>query len=197
MAARLPGCLPSAVRSGDPAVRDDGVRVGELRDPRAGERRGARCGRFSEGSHHGMCATDKEDGRLFLNAPEFLFISTRVAKKFPQLMESILVQSFFSHVPGELSKKWQVGVIARIHRYYRLRNVTILTTVLSGLQLLGTAPFIVHRMFVRSPSPFVFSALVLLLLLIASSPVFMALASAAVVGSLAYMCTALQTWKAG
>ena len=135
---------------------------------------------------YNLCTSALEDSRLFLNAPEFLFVSTNLAKKFPQLMESILVQSYYSHVPGELAKKWQVGAVARIHRYYRLRNVTVLTTILGSLQFMGTAPFIVHRMFVRFTQPFVFSALVLLIVLIASSPVFMALAGAAVVGSLAY-----------
>ena len=47
------------------------------------------------------------DPRLFLSAPDFLFVSTKLAKKFPHLMESTLVLSFYSHVPGELSRKWQ------------------------------------------------------------------------------------------
>ena len=120
---------------------------------------------------YNLSQVEPENSRFFLNAPEFLFVSTNLAKKFPQLMESILVQSYYSHVPGELAKKWQVGAVARIHRYYRLRNVTALTTILGSLQLMGTAPFIVHRMFVRFTQPIVLSALVLLIMLIVSSPV--------------------------
>ena len=133
-----------------------------------------------------LCATSNEDPRYFLNAPEFLFVSTILAKKFPTLMESILVQSYYSHVPGELAKRWQVGTIARMRRHSRLRSFSVLASILSMLQVMGTAPFIVHRMFVRFTQPFVFSALVLLILLIVSSPVFMALAGAAVAATTGY-----------
>uniref|UniRef100_A0A7S3M5U4 PKD/REJ-like domain-containing protein n=1 Tax=Spumella elongata TaxID=89044 RepID=A0A7S3M5U4_9STRA len=102
------------------------------------------------------------DPKYFLNAPDYLFVSTNVAKKFPSLMESILVQAYSSHVPGELAKTWQVGSIARIQRHHRLRRTTLLGLTMGTLQFMGTAPFIVHRMFVRAVQPFVLSGLVLL-----------------------------------
>ena len=46
---------------------------------------------------------------FILNAPDYLFVSTNLAKKFPHLMESIVVQSFVTHLPGESSKLWNIG----------------------------------------------------------------------------------------
>ena len=124
-----------------------------------------------------LCSTTPKDSRLFLNAPDYLFVSTNLAKKFPQLMESIVVQSYFSHIPGELSKLWNVGSVARIRRYHSLRRITVLTTLLSIFQYLGTAPFLLHRLFIRFVQPFVFGGLALLWTIIASSPVYIALMS--------------------
>jgi hypothetical protein len=109
-----------------------------------------------------LCSGAKMDCDHFLNAPDYLFVSTNVAKKFPQLMESILVQAYSSHMPGELAKTWQVGSVARIQRHQQLRRTTLLAVVLATLQYLGTAPFIFHRMFIRFVQPFVFSGIVLL-----------------------------------
>jgi hypothetical protein len=49
----------------------------------------------------------KRDARLqLLNAPEFFFVSHKMATAFPSLVESMIVQSYRSHLPGEISKKW-------------------------------------------------------------------------------------------
>ena len=66
---------------------------------------------------HQMCSGEKLQTEYFLNAPDYLFVSTNVAKKFPDLMESILVQAYTTHLPGELARKWQVGSVARAQRY--------------------------------------------------------------------------------
>ena len=119
-----------------------------------------------------LCNTKDQDPQMFLNAPDFLFVSTNLAKKFPHLMESVLVQSYYSPVPGELSKAWQVGSIARIRRHGRMRGFALLSGVLFFFQYLGTAPFIVHRMFIRFTQPFVFSGLAFTIMLIVTNPIF-------------------------
>jgi hypothetical protein len=133
-----------------------------------------------------LCSTSPKETRLFLNAPDYLFVSTNLAKKFPTLMESIVVQSYFSHVPGELSKLWNVGSVARIRRYHNLQNVALLTTILSGIQYFGTAPFILHRLFIRFLEPFIFGGLVLLLSKIISNPLYIAIMSFVLVALVAY-----------
>ena len=121
-----------------------------------------------------LCAGTSLETAKYLNAPDYLFVSTNVAKKFPHLMESILVQAYHSHVPGELAKTWQVGSIARLQRlrHQNLRNVTLLTTLLTTLQFMGTAPFIFHRMFVRFVQPFVFTGIVLFWNFIIHDPLY-------------------------
>ncbi|KAJ1431424.1 hypothetical protein B484DRAFT_42826 [Ochromonadaceae sp. CCMP2298] len=120
-----------------------------------------------------LCSGAAQESRFFLHAPDYLFVSTGVAKSFPGLMESILVQAYSSHLPGELSQKWQVGALARQRRRLLMRNTTLLAGLLSTLQYLGTAPFILHRMFIRFLQPFVFSALVLCYLLLTASPILL------------------------
>jgi hypothetical protein len=126
-----------------------------------------------------LCSSGAVDSELFLNAPDYLFVSTNVAKAFPKLMESILVQAYYSHLPGELAKTWHVGTIARIQRRRNLRNTSLLASLLVALQYVGTAPFILHRMFIRFLQPFIFSGLVLLWNLIVSDPVYIGVACAA------------------
>jgi hypothetical protein len=126
------------------------------------------------------------DSKLFLNAPDYLFVSTNVAKKFPDLMESVLVQAYTTHLPGELARKWQVGSVARAQRYQRLRRVTLLGSVMATLQYLGTAPFVMQRLFIRFVQPFVFSALVLLWQLIISDTIYIVVAVVLVVAAIVY-----------
>jgi hypothetical protein len=45
---------------------------------------------------------------LLLNAPDYLFVSTQIAKTYPDLLESILVLLYQTYLPGEeLSKSWR------------------------------------------------------------------------------------------
>jgi hypothetical protein len=133
-----------------------------------------------------LCSNVHADTNIFLNAPDYLFVSTNVAKKFPHLMESILVQAYTTHLPGELARKWQVGAIARNQRMQRLRHATLLGSMLGVLQYLGTAPFVVQRLFIRFVQPFFFSGLVLLWSLIVSNPIYIIAASILTVALLAY-----------
>ena len=48
------------------------------------------------------------DGKkLSLNAPNHFFVSTKVAKCFPTMLESVLILSYRSVLPGEISQKWK------------------------------------------------------------------------------------------
>jgi hypothetical protein len=44
--------------------------------------------------------------KVVMNAADYLFISTKVAKVFPQLMESVIVLSYQTYMPGEIAKHW-------------------------------------------------------------------------------------------
>jgi hypothetical protein len=41
-----------------------------------------------------------------LNVPDYFFVSTNVAKSFPSLLESMIVLSYQSYLPGEFGRKW-------------------------------------------------------------------------------------------
>jgi hypothetical protein len=133
-----------------------------------------------------LCANGEVEARLFLNAPDYLFVSTNVAKKFPDLMESILVQAYTTHLPGELARKWQMGSIARAQRHQRVHRATLLGTGMAALQYMGTAPFILHRMFIRFVQPFAFSGLVLLWKAASSSVLSIIIAAVLIAGAIAY-----------
>ena len=129
-----------------------------------------------------LCSQTQQDDTLFLNAPDYLFVSTNLAKKFPDLMESIVVQSYFTHLPGEISKLWNNTESYQIayneHRIlYKYRIIMFITTIFTILQYLGTAPFLVHRLFIRVIQPFAFGVIVFLWSLIISSPIYISLMS--------------------
>jgi hypothetical protein len=42
-----------------------------------------------------------------LNAPEFFFVSTQVARSFPNMLESLIIFSYRSILPGEISHRWK------------------------------------------------------------------------------------------
>jgi hypothetical protein len=134
-----------------------------------------------------MCAGRQTDPTYFLNAPDFLFVSTNIAKRFPELMESILVRMYHSHLPGEMARIWQVGAVARTNRRERIRRATLLGGILGTLQYLGTAPFVLHRMFVRFSQPFAFSALVLFWQIIVSNQLY-AIIAGAIIAAFAFYC---------
>lgn len=50
--------------------------------------------------------THIQNTNIFLNAPNFLFASTKVAYKYPNLLESKIILSYNSHLPGEIYKTW-------------------------------------------------------------------------------------------
>ena len=133
-----------------------------------------------------LCSNADPDSNIFLSAPDYLFVSTNVAKKFPMLMESILVQAYTTHLPGELARKWQVGSVARIQRFHRARRATLFGATVAVLQYLGTAPFVVQRLFIRFVQPFAFSALVLLLNVIMTDVIYIVVAVLVVLAGVAY-----------
>lgn len=52
-------------------------------------------------------STVSEDAAVRLNAPRYLFVAHLLASAFPNLMESKLVTSFVSYLPGNTGRLWQ------------------------------------------------------------------------------------------
>ena len=106
-----------------------------------------------------------------LNVPDFLFISNRVAKEFPNIVESVLVMSFCTTLPGTMRSIW-------LHSSQRqLRSMKpeysylqIIPTFLLGIMNIGTffvycvsiIPFDIQRMIIRFIQPYLYGGIVVL-----------------------------------
>jgi hypothetical protein len=121
-----------------------------------------------------LCSTSMRDHRYFLDAPNYLFVSVAVAKKFPDLLESIIVRSYHHYLPGELAKKWQFKSTARATSNRNLRNFSVFAVVTSFFQLLGSTPGHVQRMVIHSVQPLLFSALLIVGIFFYKHPAFLA-----------------------
>eukprot|EP01032_Pedospumella_encystans_P010499 gene10499-12265_t len=79
-----------------------------------------------------------------------------------------LIRGELEFVKSETAKK--------INPHRHIREATLLASILAVLQVMGTAPFVIHRMFVRFSQPFAFSALVIFWRLIISNPIYLSVA---------------------
>jgi hypothetical protein len=122
---------------------------------------------------------DVPGNELLLNAPEYLFVSTQLANAFPNLLESMVVRSYFSFSPGELSKKWRISHFSmssplsmwswsrgRVRRF----TVTALTTAM--LQYLGAFSPTLQRVMIHSLQPLVLSAIYFMFDLLLRHPLY-------------------------
>lgn len=128
-----------------------------------------------------LCVSGEHvEGRYFLNVAEYLYVSSQMAKGFPELLESVIIRSYHSHLPGELSKKW-TGVSSRQHQNQSQQHrkgwhqVSIIATLLLGLQLMATSPFVLQKVVVRFIQPFMLGGIVLLWNEVSSSPIHISL----------------------
>jgi hypothetical protein len=111
----------------------------------------------------------QEVTKFFLNAPAHLFVSTKLAKKKPQLLESMIVSSYRHHLPGEICKTWpHCSATEEAQRPTQaLTWLSMLRWVLRGLtlslQLFVGVPFAYQKVGLRFAQPVVFSGLALVI----------------------------------
>ena len=131
----------------------------------------------------------KNDRNNELNVPDYLFVSTNVAKSYPKLIEATIVSAFCTHLPGELSKKWRSGTSAaavfsflsgrRANRGAEvLRLSSVVTIAFSLLQYAASTPLLLQRMVVRSGQPLFVSALFIAYSLMVKSSLYIGLVCA-------------------
>jgi hypothetical protein len=51
--------------------------------------------------------SSSSSSNVLLDAPRYLFVSTNVAEKYPDMLESVLIRSYHSCWPGSYSAKWK------------------------------------------------------------------------------------------
>jgi hypothetical protein len=121
-----------------------------------------------------LCSPETVDAHYFLDAPGYLFVSTAVAKKFPNLLESMVVRAYQSHLPGMLANKWQFGPVARINRSGILRGASVVATITVGLQVAAASPFIFQRMMIRTAQPWLLTGIVVAFAYLMKKPIILA-----------------------
>jgi hypothetical protein len=121
-----------------------------------------------------LCAPETSDSHYFLDAPSYLFVSTAVAKKFPALLESMVVRAYQSHLPGMLANKWHFGPVARINRSGVMRTMSLAATVTAGLQAAAASPFIFQRMVIRTAQPWLLTGIIVAFAYLLKQPIVLA-----------------------
>jgi hypothetical protein len=140
----------------------------------------------------------QEVTKFFLNAPAHLFVSTKLAKKKPQLLESMIVSSYRHHLPGEICKTWpHCSDREETLRLTQARTwLSLLRWVLRGLtlslQLFVAVPFAYQKVGLRFAQPVVFSGLALVIYSIFTSVVGQVVVG--LCGLAAILCMARRWW---
>jgi hypothetical protein len=116
-------------------------------------------------------AENNDNTNLALDAPQYLFVSTNVAKKFPDLLESIIVLSYHSYLPGKIGSEWRIHHSGTTNstrsRFMQFASTSI---IMQCLQKLGTMPGNIQRIIIHTIQPFIVSSLIILWLLIMKRP---------------------------
>jgi hypothetical protein len=98
-----------------------------------------------------------------VNVPDYFFVSTNAAKAYPTLLESVIVLSYRSYLPNEcLAQKWKKH---QLHQEQQVSN-NILSFIqktfsflisFAAIEIFGTVPIEIQRMFIRFTQPIVLS----------------------------------------
>jgi hypothetical protein len=131
-----------------------------------------------------------QPGAYSLDVPSFLYTSTRVANAHPTLMESMIIRSYHTHLPGELARKWSKsynqehsgktykgGLCGEKVGHMRHTNsvswpIAAIGSLLLTLQFAAMTPFEFQKMIIRFIQPFLYGGLVLLGQDIIKSPIY-------------------------
>jgi hypothetical protein len=110
--------------------------------------------------------------RIFLHAPDFLFVSMHMTRAFPALLETLIVQAHAQYLPGKLARKWR-----RPSTLFGLRSIdadgddeadaapswvdrlSVLRLLFGAFKVMATLPFFLQRIALRCVQPFVLAVL--------------------------------------
>jgi hypothetical protein len=108
-----------------------------------------------------------------LNAPDYFFVSTRLARSFPTLLESELVRTFSSDMPGAIGDRWSRPSSWIPANLSHDVGVRFFVPELVLMQYIGTLSMRVQKAIIRLFLP----VMILLLLLFIAFPVLFAIAA--------------------
>jgi hypothetical protein len=131
-----------------------------------------------------MCLSVSEVNLPLLDAPRYLFLSTRLAESFPDLVESVIVRSYHSYSPGELSRKWKISHASansvsigngEVRIGSRVRRVTFTGLLVACFQYLGSASISVQRFFIHALQPVIMAGVAAVIAAISHDPLYLLL----------------------
>lgn len=124
-------------------------------------------------------------GMACINAPEYFFVSHRLAETFPDLLESTIVRAYNTHLPGELGRVWQKRYKHGMDEAATDQQNASFTSCLASLprafvvsflvQVVAYAPLYVQRMTIRFLEPLIVSGLTLGFYFLITHPLYLAL----------------------
>lgn len=112
-----------------------------------------------------LCALENVDSIHFLDAPRYLFVAKQVAVQYPNLLESVIINSYQAYLPPTvLADKWRFGSHAShspsaIMRFATAGRFAVFSVLLTTLQAFGASPFALQRMLIRVVQPWVLTGM--------------------------------------
>jgi len=126
-----------------------------------------------------------------VNAPQYLFISNKLAHKYPSLPESNIITAYHNHLPGQIARNWRIdrsylmGLNGNNNTWIRFVSFTTITTV---LKFLGASPVMIQRMIIRITTPLITAATAFMGLYIYENPIYMSLIGVVCIGGVYRIC---------
>ena len=104
---------------------------------------------------------------VLLDAPRYLFVSTNVAEKYPDMLESVLIRSYHSYWPGPYSEKWKLDHSSRLSLPIGgsgmlngvTRGFSVTVVLISLLKEFGASSPGIQRLLLHSVQPLVVAAI--------------------------------------
>ena len=107
-----------------------------------------------------------------LDAPQYLFVSRQAANTFPQLMESAVILSYHSYLPGPISHGWRRT--ARISDLFSIEfwsSITLTSVGMVFMKQFGALSPTLQKIIIHAVQPGIGSAFALFLSLLVKYPV--------------------------
>jgi hypothetical protein len=112
-----------------------------------------------------------EEHRKYINVPSILYVSTNVAKQYPNIIESVIVSSYNTCFPGKISSIWNKNTNKLYQQLYENQNTIYTITgvsmcCISGIvfliQAISNVPFMFQRIIIKFVQPVVLLSLVII-----------------------------------
>jgi hypothetical protein len=128
-----------------------------------------------------------------LDAPNYFFVSTQLAKKWPQLFECSVVLAFHSLYPGVVASKWrQPDNDANLpntglrYIYNIIKRAILFSSIGTVLQYIGALPMRIQKAALHTLQPLTIAVVFLCIYILEARPIFVVIPAAFLLLFVAY-----------